>query len=70
MVSAGAADDFESYMILPEVKDPKNWWGGHIWEDNLSTKRYIYTFFVTPARPFGITQVRSSSRRFALLKIC
>ena len=44
MVSAGAADDFRSYMVLPEVKDPKQWWGGHIWEDNVSTKRYIYAF--------------------------
>jgi len=44
MVAAGAADDFNSYMILPEVKDPKNWWGGHIWEDNVSTKKHIYAF--------------------------
>ena len=22
------------FWILPEVKDPKEWWGGHIWEDN------------------------------------
>ena len=44
MVSAGAADDFLPHMILPEVKDPKNWWGGHIWEDNVSSKRYIYAF--------------------------
>lgn len=44
MVSAGAADDFSPYMILPEIKDPKNWWGGHIWEDNVSSKKYIYAF--------------------------
>ena len=44
MVAVGAADDFQSYMILPEVKDPKNWWGGHIWEDNVSGKRQIYAF--------------------------
>ena len=44
MASSGAADDVLPYMILPEVKDPKNWWGGHIWEDNVSTKRYIYAF--------------------------
>lgn len=44
MVAAGAADDFQSYMILPEIKDPKNWWGGHIWEDNVSGKRQIYAF--------------------------
>src|SRR5438093_7393337 len=44
MAASGAADDFQSYMILPEVKDPKNWWGGHIWDDNVKTKRYIYAF--------------------------
>ena len=44
MVAADAADDFTSYMILPEVKDPKNWWGGHIWEDNVSTKKHVYAF--------------------------
>jgi len=21
-------------MLLPEVRDPKHWWGGHIWADN------------------------------------
>jgi iron(III) transport system substrate-binding protein len=29
-------------MILPEVRDPKHWWGGHIWADN--AKRYVYSF--------------------------
>lgn len=52
MVAAGAADDFQSYMILPEVKDPKNWWGGHIWEDNVSTKRYIYAFLCYTSETF------------------
>jgi ABC-type Fe3+ transport system substrate-binding protein len=28
-------------FLLPEVKDPKNWWGGHIWTDN--AKKFIYT---------------------------
>jgi hypothetical protein len=41
MVAAGAADDLMPYLILPEVKDPKNWWGGHVWEDNV-TVRHIY----------------------------
>jgi ABC-type Fe3+ transport system substrate-binding protein len=52
MVAAGVADDFQSYMILPEVKDPKNWWGGHIWEDNVSTKRYIYAFLCYTSETF------------------
>jgi ABC-type Fe3+ transport system substrate-binding protein len=32
----------EPLFVLPEVKDPKQWWGGHIWIDN--AKRYIYAF--------------------------
>jgi len=44
LVSAGAADEMANYWILPEVKDPKNWWGGHIWEDNISTRKYAYAF--------------------------
>ncbi len=35
-------EPIEAWMILPEVKEPKNWWGGHIWIDN--AKRFIYAF--------------------------
>jgi iron(III) transport system substrate-binding protein len=35
---------FMDYVILPEVKDPKQWWGGHMWEDNVKTNRFIYSF--------------------------
>jgi iron(III) transport system substrate-binding protein len=41
LLSEGLLEPFEPAMILPEVKDPKNWWGGHIWVDN--AKRYIYS---------------------------
>ena len=41
LLSEGILEPFEPAMILPEVKDPKNWWGGHIWVDN--AKRYIYS---------------------------
>jgi iron(III) transport system substrate-binding protein len=40
----GMLEPIESFWILSEVKDPKEWWGGHIWEDNLSTHRYLYSF--------------------------
>src|SRR5262249_20624583 len=40
----GMLDPVIAYMILPEVKDPKYWWGGHIWNDNLKTNRYLYSF--------------------------
>lgn len=35
-------DPVEPWFLLPEVKDQKNWWGGHIWIDN--ARRYIYGF--------------------------
>lgn len=44
VVAHGAAEPFEPYMILPEIKDPKYWFGGHFWVDNKTTKRFIYPF--------------------------
>ena len=35
-------EPLEPWVILPTVKDQKNWWGGHIWVDN--AKRYVYSF--------------------------
>jgi ABC-type Fe3+ transport system substrate-binding protein len=35
---------FSEYMILEAVKDPRQWWGGHLWEDNVKTNRFIYSF--------------------------
>ena len=35
---------FMDFMVLPEVKDPRQWWGGHMWEDNVKTKTFIYSF--------------------------
>ena len=32
----------EPWFIVPEVKEAKNWWGGHIWIDR--AKRFIYPF--------------------------
>jgi len=28
-------------MLLPEVRDPKQWWGGHIWVDK--AHKFIYS---------------------------
>jgi iron(III) transport system substrate-binding protein len=40
LLSEGILAPIEPAMILPEIKNPNNWWGGHIWVDN--AKRYIY----------------------------
>jgi ABC-type Fe3+ transport system substrate-binding protein len=41
LLPRGIIDPLETYWILPEVKDPKNWWGGHIWNDKAG--RYAYS---------------------------
>jgi ABC-type Fe3+ transport system substrate-binding protein len=40
LLSEGMLAPLEPAMILKEIKDPNNWWGGHIWVDN--AKRYVY----------------------------
>ena len=42
MLPENVLDVVDPYLILPEVRDPKQWWGGHIYIDN--AKRYIYNF--------------------------
>ena len=35
-------DPVEPYFVLPEIKEARHWWGGHIWADR--AKRFIYAF--------------------------
>jgi iron(III) transport system substrate-binding protein len=42
LLNAGILDPVEPLLILPEVKDPKRWFGGHIWLDR--SKRFLYAF--------------------------
>ncbi len=42
MLDEGILDPIEPWLVLPEVKDPKQWWGGHLWVDK--AKRFVYMF--------------------------
>lgn len=42
LLAEGILEPIEPWLILPEVKDPKNWWSGHMWVDR--GKRYLYAF--------------------------
>jgi len=42
LLNAGVLDPVESLFVLPEVKDPKRWYGGHVWSDK--AKRFLYSF--------------------------
>ncbi len=37
MLPENILDAIDPYLILPEVRDPKHWWGGHIYIDNAKT---------------------------------
>ena len=41
LVEDGMVEPLEPNLILPEVREEKYWWGGHIWEDNVKTKRFL-----------------------------
>lgn len=47
LIKSGHFDQVEPYMILPEVKDAKNWWGGHVWMDNVTNSKLFYSFIST-----------------------
>jgi iron(III) transport system substrate-binding protein len=41
LLPMGVIEPLEQFWILPDVKDPANWWGGHIWTD--SAKKFAYS---------------------------
>lgn len=45
-------------MILPEVRDPKQWWGGHIWADNAKKFIYGFTAYMTETIWYSSTLVK------------
>ncbi len=42
LLDEGILEPIEPWLVLTEVKDPKQWWGGYLWVDN--AKKYVYTF--------------------------
>lgn len=63
LLDEGVLDPVEPWLVLPEVKDPKYWWGGHMWVDN--AKRYIYTFqaYVTESLWYNADLVKPNEIR-------
>jgi hypothetical protein len=61
LIKSGLFDQIEPYMILPEVKDPKHWWGGHVWMDNVSGTRLF--LFVYRHQKLGRCLVQYDSRK-------
>jgi iron(III) transport system substrate-binding protein len=62
------ADLFEPLapaMILPEVRDPAKWFGGHLWADNQTGKNLLYSFVaqMTPSIYYNTQSVKPQDVR-------
>ena len=47
LVLIGIVDPVEPYLLLPEVSEPKKWWGGHIYADKTNRFAYIFSAYLT-----------------------
>jgi len=68
LLYANILDPVEPLLILPEVKDPRRWFGGHVWLDN--AKRFIYAFQLYQSEISGITRAWCAPRTPAATPIC
>ncbi len=59
----GMLEPMEPLWLLPEVRDPKQWWGGHIWEDNVSTHKFLYSFLADVSDPWHLVQHQPGESR-------
>jgi len=52
-------------MLLPEVKDPSKWFGGHLWADNQTGKNLLYSFVaqMTPSIYYNTQVVKPKELR-------
>jgi iron(III) transport system substrate-binding protein len=52
-------------MILPEVKDPAKWFGGHLWADNQTGGNQLYSFVaqMTPSIYYNTQLVKTQDIR-------
>ena len=44
LIRQDVLEPLEPVLMLPEVKDAKNWWGGFIWADNINSNKYFFSF--------------------------
>jgi ABC-type Fe3+ transport system substrate-binding protein len=63
LLPLNAVDPMESHWILPEVKDPKNWWGGHVWGDKSARYFYYPTAFMVDNLWYNTEQVKPEDVR-------
>src|SRR4029450_10072617 len=45
LISQDVLEPLEPVLMLPEVKDRKNWWGGVNWAGNIKANKDFFSFF-------------------------
>lgn len=60
---AGMMEPVQSYFVLPEVKDARHWWGGHMYVDKENRYAYSFLAFVQEAIWYNTTLTRPEDVR-------
>lgn len=63
LLPAGLLEPLAPWMILPEVKKPKNWWGGHIWADKSGQYIYLFLAYLTETLWYNTSKLRPEEVR-------
>ena len=58
LLTEGLLEPVAPWMILPEVKDPKNWWGGHMWVDTAQRSIYAFQAYLTETVWYNTSMVK------------
>ncbi|MGE5220016.1 MAG: ABC transporter substrate-binding protein [Chloroflexota bacterium] len=59
LLPAGLLEPLPSWMILPDVRKPKYWWGGHIWADKAQQYIYLYLAYLTETLWYNTGKLRA-----------
>ena len=58
LLAANFLEPVLPFMLLPEVKDPKYWWAGHLWADNAKKFVYSFTAYMTETVWYNTTLIK------------
>ncbi len=64
LLPARLLEPLAPWMILPEVRKPKYWWGGHIWADSAQQYIYLYSAFLTEALWYNTSKLRPEVKSY------
>ena len=58
LLAQNLLDPIMPKLLLPDVRDAKNWWGGHLWADSANKYIYGFTAYMTETVWYNSTLVK------------